>query len=463
MLGGLDHRRRAERTPNRSRVLAVAMMGAGASSFTGALLFGSLPAIAEDLHTTTSVISWLGIAPAIAFAVSMPLFGKLGDHYGHRRVFIAGWAVAAVLSFGAAAAPNAGVLILLRTAGALAGTSTSPAAYGVLARIYEPHERAGPYSKVTVALAVSPIIGVSVGGPLVDAVGWRVMFIGQGAVSIVAVLFAMAMLPETPRRVGVRFDVAGVLALAIGLTSCLLAVNRWRAWGIHHVGLLALAIVGPAALVIFAMIERNASDPLLSPAMLRNRAVTSAMGTSLFVNAGFNGLDVLTPFAARALFGWSASTISYVNAARALGFASGAATARRFARNWPGRGVIWLGHALVVGACGVVALGVHSRSRSWFLAGLVVSSLGTGFARPSIATTITNAVRDEDAGVANGANNMAHQIGASIGQTTLIAVGAGGATGDLTWACLLGGCYAACSLVTASFAGARQPEPAVAK
>ncbi|CAB4731360.1 unannotated protein [freshwater metagenome] len=445
-----DREEREAHPRYRASVVAVAVMGAAASSFTGALLFGALPAIAADLHTSTSVISWLGIAPSIAFAVSMPLFGKLGDLYGHRKVFILGWAVAAVLSLAAAASPNVGWLIALRTAGQLAGTSTSPAAYGVLARIFAPDERAGPYARVTVALAISPIVGVAIGGPLVSSVGWRVLFVGQGIVSAVAVVVAVVLLPQTPCRPGVRFDVAGVLTLAVGLTSLLLAVNRLRSWGIGHLGLQVLVAVGVVSLIAFFVVEQRVAEPLLAPSMLRNRIVAAAMGTSLFVNAGFNGLDVLTPFAARALFDYDTTTISWINGVRAFGFASGAAGARRFLAQRPSRQVIMMGHSAVAASFVIVAFGAHESSVPWFVGGLVIGAFGTGFGRPSLATSITNAVGAHDAGVANGANNMAHQVGASIGQTTLIAIAAGGASGDVAWACLVAAAFAAASLATAS-------------
>lgn len=434
----------------RASVVWVAVMGAAASSFTGALLFGSLPTIARDLHTTTSVISWLGIAPSIAFAVSMPLFGKIGDLYGHRRVFIVGWAAAAVLSLAAAASPNAGWLIALRTAGQLAGTSTSPAAYGVLARVFPADERAGPYARVTVALAISPIVGVAIGGPLVTSVGWRVMFVGQGLVSALAVLVALALLPETPRREGVRFDIAGVCTLAIGLTTVLLAVNRTRSWGVDNPVIWVLGVVGIAALVMFGFVEHRVGEPLLAPAMLRNRTVAAAMSTSALVNAGFNGLDVMIGFAAAALFRYDASTISWINAVRAMGFALGAAGARRFLGARPGHQVVMLGHLVVAVSFAVVAYGASRENAAVFIVAIVVGSFGTGFGRPSLATAITNAVGAADAGVANGANNMAHQVGASVGQTALIAIAASATTGSIAVACLVASGFAALSVLSAA-------------
>ncbi len=445
-----DRAAREQHPRYRASVVWVAVMGAAASSFTGALLFGSLPTIARDLNTTTSVISWLGIAPSIAFAVSMPLFGKVGDLYGHRRVFIVGWAVAAVLAVAAAASPSAGWLIALRTAGQLAGTSTSPAAYGVLARIFPAEDRAGPYARVTVALAISPIVGVAIGGPLVTSVGWRVMFIGQGIVSGLAVLVALVLLPDTPRRAGVRFDVLGVCTLAVGLTTVLLAVNRARSWGLDNPLIWTLAAVGVVGLVAFVVVEHRVAEPLLAPAMLRHRTVAAAMSTSMFVNAGFNGLDVLSGFAAAALFDYDASAISWINAVRALGFASGAAGARRYLAAQPSHRVVMLGHVVVAASFAVVGIGAARESAPIFIVAIVIGSAGTGFGRPSLATAITNAVGPGDAGIANGANNMAHQVGASIGQTMLIAIAASATGGSIAVACLVAAGFAAISVVTAS-------------
>lgn len=445
-----DRDERARHPRYQASVVWVAVMGAAASSFTGALLFGSLPTIARDLHTTTSVISWLGIAPSIAFAVSMPLFGKVGDLYGHRRVFIVGWAIAAVLSLAASAAPNAGWLIALRTAGQLAGTSTSPAAYGVLARVFPPEERAGPYARVTVALAISPIVGVAIGGPLVTSVGWRVMFVGQGIASALAVLVALVLLPETPRRTGVRFDVLGVCTLAVGLTTMLLAVNRVHSWGTDNPVIWLLGVVGVGGLAAFVIVEHRVAEPLLAPAMLRNRTVAAAMSTSMLVNAGFNGLDVLIGFAAASLFAYDASTISWINAVRAMGFALGAAGARRYLAAQPAHRVVMLGHTVVATSFAVVAYGAWRENAAVLIVAIVIGSFGTGFGRPSLATAITNAVGPGDAGVANGANNMAHQVGASIGQTTLIAIAASATGGSIAVACLVASVFAAMSVASAS-------------
>src|SRR5262249_44335721 len=152
-----------------------------------------------------------------------------------------------------------------------------------------------------------------------------------------------------------------------GLTSLLLAVNRLRSWGIDHRGMQVLVAIGIASLVAFFVIEQRVAEPLLAPSMLRHRVVSAAMGTSLCVNAAFNGLDVLTPFAAKALWGWDTTAIAWLNGVRAFGFASGAAGARRFLGARPARQVVRAGHLAVAVSCALVGYGAHATSAPWFV------------------------------------------------------------------------------------------------
>ncbi|MEZ5168221.1 MAG: MFS transporter [Acidimicrobiales bacterium] len=118
--------------PNRQfspRVIQiVALMGVAASSFTITVLSATLPDIADDLDTSTSTVTWVIAGPLLAFAVFTPMAGKLGDLYGHRRVYLLGFAGAAVLALATAAAPNVAFLIAGRILAQACSSSTGPSA-----------------------------------------------------------------------------------------------------------------------------------------------------------------------------------------------------------------------------------------------------------------------------------------------------------------------------------------------
>jgi len=148
-------------------------------SFTITLLVVVLDTVATDLKSTVSVVSWSITAPMLAFAVIGPAFGKLGDLIGHKRVFVCGLLGAGIFAGLTALAPSAPMLILLRTLSAACGSATGPSAMAFTNRMYEPHERVRPLGMWSFVTAGAPVIGVVAGVPLVDLVGWRIIFLVQ--------------------------------------------------------------------------------------------------------------------------------------------------------------------------------------------------------------------------------------------------------------------------------------------
>ena len=412
-----------ERHPRYQRaVLLVLMAGVAASSFANMLLVAALPEIADDLHSRTSVLAWVNIAPSIAFGVSMPLFGKLGDLYGHRRVFIWGWSAATVLAFATAFSPNVASLIVLRTVSQLAGSSTTPAAYAILARTVAPADRPRAIGRLVTVMSASPVVAVVVGGPLVGAIGWRPMFLGQAAIGTVAVLAAVPLLPETRRRADVRFDVAGAVSLSVAIVGLLLALNRVGDWGAGHRAVQALAIVGTGALVVFVAVERRTAEPLVHLSWMTRRDVGAPVAMNVFAHITLMGLSTTSPFLLQRLFGYGTGAIALLTGIRPAAFSLAASMSARHVRTIGTRGVLVTGNVVMTIGSALTAFAVLQHSIVVLVASIVLTGFGVGYGRPSLVTTITDAVDDDDTGAANGLLAMAGQLGSSIGQTLLIAI-----------------------------------------
>ena len=397
------------------------MVGVAAVSFPNSLITAALPLISEDLHARTSVIAWVSIAPAIAFSISMPMFGKLGDLYGHRRMFIIGFSAATVLALATSLAPNVYALIALRTAAQICGTSTIPSSFAMLAIIYPASERPRVFGQLSAVLAVSPVVAIVFGAPLVEALGWRLVFVVQAIPAAITVLVARSRLPETPRRPDVRFDIAGAVALTACLSGSLIAVNRLEEWGATHPVVIAAAACGLIGLVELILIERRASEPLIPLQLLRRRSFSAPIVTMGVTQAGFVGSAPLTAFLLGQRFGYHTIGIGLVSATRPAGFAVASWLADRSAARVGGRVVQFAGNA-ILGLAGLIgAFGVWHQSLILVIISTTASGFGVGYARPGIVTAINNSVDPKDVGMANGLNNMAGQIGSSIGTTALLA------------------------------------------
>ena len=168
----------------RKATMTVLLSGVFTVSFTITLLVVVLDTVATDLRSTVSVVSWSITAPMLAFAVIGPAFGKLGDLIGHKRVFVSGLLGAGIFAGLTAFAPSAPMLILLRTLSAACGSATGPSAMAFTNRMYEPHERVRPLGMWSFVTAGAPVIGVVAGVPLVDLVGWRIIFLVQAPLCI---------------------------------------------------------------------------------------------------------------------------------------------------------------------------------------------------------------------------------------------------------------------------------------
>ena len=200
-------------------------------SFMITLLVVSLKTVADDLNSSTSVISWAITAPMLAFGVVGPAFGKVGDLWGHKRVFVGGLLIAGIFSLMTAFSWSAPSMIVFRTLSAAGGSALGPAAMAYINRMFDPSERVRPLGYWSFVTAGAPVIGVVAGVPLVAIFGWRTIFLIQAPLCLIGCLVALWLLGDTERRKNVKFDILGAVLLGFGSVLILLAINRGPSWG----------------------------------------------------------------------------------------------------------------------------------------------------------------------------------------------------------------------------------------
>ena len=195
-------------------VLAASLLGVFTASFTITVLTVSLADIAEDLGSTASVLTWAVTGPSLAMAVLGPIAGKLADRIGARTVYLWSLAGVALFSFLAILAWNAPSLIAARFIGAALGAAAGPSALAMINRSFPPERRAQALGYWSLVGAGAPVLGVVVGGPLVDAFGWRAIFVIQTPIAIASLVIGFVVLPRSSRGERQKFDIAGAALLA---------------------------------------------------------------------------------------------------------------------------------------------------------------------------------------------------------------------------------------------------------
>jgi EmrB/QacA subfamily drug resistance transporter len=442
-------------------VLAAVLLGLFAVGSTITVLALSVPEMMADLDTDSSTISWVTTGPVLAFAVFGPVAGKLADLRGLRRVYLLSLAAAVVFAALTAAAPNVGAVIACRVLGAAAGAAVGPASLAIINRLFPPGQRAQALGYWSMVAAGGPVIGAIGAGPIVEAFGWRWIFILQAPLMAACCVMAAVVLPAIEPLVGrdgerPRLDGWGATTLGLGCVSLLLAVNRGAAWEWTHPVVLVGFVLAVVFVAGFLAVERRVAHPLLPLGYLRRRNFAVPVAAQFFTNFAYMGAFFLTPLLLQGELGRSVTESTWLSIARPTVFAvagpiAGALTVR-FGERPPS----------VVGAASIVASMVVFGSvgagagNTLVLVALALSGLGMGASSPALAATIANAVEDRDLGIAGAAQQMVNQVGVAIGVQAMLAVqtaraGSVGDVGAYGDAYLFGGAVAAVGLVLSWF------------
>jgi EmrB/QacA subfamily drug resistance transporter len=452
----LFRRRVAHRIGASDRYASVALWtvlaGLFATGFSITILGVALKTIADDLHSTTSTLTWILTAPLLTLAIAMPLAGKLGDSYGHRRIYLIGFGIFTAVAIPTALAPNAAVLILLRVVGAFGGAATGPTSMAIVMHAFDKNDRVKAMGWWSLVGAGAPVIGLAVGGVVVSSIGWRWIFVGQAIVSAIALTIAFFVLRETPTRPAGRFDFAGAASLAVGTVALLLGIQRLRGVGLGDPLALALIAAGPIALALFVRIERRAAEPLLPLHFFEHRNFTASISAQFGANFAYMGSFIITPLLVKDRFGFSDSQSAAAMALRPLTFSLLAPIAGYVAVRTGERRTSIVGMVCVVAAMGAFAVAAFGDRLGFVYCGLALAGVGMGIANPSLVSVVGNAVQPSELGVANAAQSMIAQLGVVIGMGMMSTVQASSnGSGAFVAAYLLGGALAFAAVIAATF------------
>ena len=403
----------------RGHVLLALLVGMAATTFPISVLAASLPAIAREFDTTESAIAWVIALPTLGFAIAMPVLGKMGDLHGHRRVYLWGFAAATVFAALTALAWNAPSLIALRTLGQMCGTATTPAAMALIMMVYPREERVRAMGWWSLVTAGSPTIGLVAGGPIIELVGWRPLFVIQAMGGLAALLAAKRVLPETPRRATRSFDIPGAATLGLGIAALLVAVNQGDSLGWTSPAILTAFALAPVLLTAFVRIEQRSASPLLPLEMFRRRNYTVSVSVQFFKQMAYMGGFVLAPFLLDTEFGYSATLITLIMVSRPLAFSLAGPVSGRVTPIIGERTAGIAATATMAASMAVLAYGAGTGQILPVVVGLVMSGAGNGFGQPPFQVSMANAVDEADLGIASAAKNVAGQVGAAIGITLM--------------------------------------------
>jgi EmrB/QacA subfamily drug resistance transporter len=433
-------------------VLVTVLAGLFASGFTITIMAVSLKDIASDLGTSETALTWVVTGPFLALALTMPLFGKLGDVYGHRRVYLLGFAGFTIGAALTAFAWSGAALIAVRVLGSIPGAATGPTSMALIMRAFPEDDRVKAMGWWALVGAGAPVIGLVAGGPIVDAIGWRWIFVAQVPLSLAALLVGMIILHETPRRTAVPIDWSGATTLGVATVSALLALTLGAQLGWAHPAVIGLVVLAPIGLWAFLRAERRAIEPLLPLEFFRKRDFTASLVSQGSINFAYMGGFIITPLLMENRFGFSVAATSLAMVCRPLANSIASPAGGYLAARIGERPAAVAGTIMVAVSMGLFAVASSAEMVALVFAGLILSGIGLGGSAPSLITVVANTVEPADLGVANAAQQMVAMIGAVAGIQVLSTIQGGSeAASPFTAAYLVGGAVAVVGVVASAF------------
>jgi EmrB/QacA subfamily drug resistance transporter len=383
------------------------------------------PQIAHDFHASSTSLQWIVGGYPLAIAVSLILGGRLGDVVGRKRMFLIGAIGFVAASTLCGLAPDAGFLIAARLVQGTFAALMLPQGFGILREVIPPDEQQKAFAVFGPVIGLSAVLGPILGGSLIDwnlfGSGWRLVFLVNVPLGIVAIGAAIRLLPASPGDRGTRLDLVGtalVCAFSLLIVYPLIEGREdgWPWW--TYVSMAA----GVVVMVAFALQQRHRDRaglaPLVTPSVFSHRGYSAGLVFAIVFFAGLGGTLLCTTLFLQIGQGFSPIKAALSTVPLSIGLVIGASLSGgvlgpKFGRLTLQGGVVLTGVGWLL-----VVLALRGQGTVGFvdlLPGLLVAGAGLGLVVAPMFDTILASVTDAEAGSASGALNAGQQLATSVG------------------------------------------------
>lgn len=388
-------------------VLATAIMGSSLAFIEGSVVNLALPAIQSGLHATSADLQWVMNAYLLMLGSFMLVGGALGDRFGLRRIFMIGTALFGLGALAGAFAPSLHTLIMFRVVQGLGGALLVPGSLALIGNHFDVQERGRAIGIWAGASALTTALGPVLGGWIVDAWGWRAVFMTVAPFAGLTLFIAWWRVPASPASSRARLDFPGAVLLVGSLALLTHALVSPNETSVRWVVVSLALILG----MLFIWREYRAANPMLPLKMFRAPSFSGANLMTFFLYFALSGALYFLPFDLIQVQGYSAlqAGAAFLPFTLILGF--GSSLAGDLIRRFSPRLILTIGPTVT--ALGFMALaipGVHADFVSGFLPGIVLLGIGMTLSVTPLTTVVLESVSEQQAGTASGINNTAARL-----------------------------------------------------
>jgi EmrB/QacA subfamily drug resistance transporter len=395
-------------------IVAGLMLTTFLAALDGSIVSTAMPTITGQLGGF-DLYSWVFSIYLLTSTVTVPIYGKLADLFGRKRVLLVGVVLFLAGSALCGYSQDMLQLVIFRGIQGIGGGAILPIAVTILGDLFPLEQRAKIQGFTGSVWGISAVVGPALGGFIVDNTSWRWIFYLNLPFGILAVLTIVIFFHEKLHTRSHKIDFLGAFCLLLGTSALLLGLTSggrdWAWLSGPSVLVFGVAVVSLAA---FFMVERGAGEPILPLSLFKNRLILVSGIAALLIGGVMIGIVTYVPLFVQGALGASATIAGGVLATMSIGWPIAGSIAGRLMLRWGYRYTALLGGAILL--VSVIMMLVIDRQTSPFYIAFcsLLSGFGLGFSTTSFVVAIQNEVTWERRGVATASNLFLRSLGSTI-------------------------------------------------
>lgn len=399
-------------------VIATVCLGTFMGALDGSIVTVAYPTFTATFRVPVSLVEWVGVAYLLTSASLVAIFGRLSDMIGHKRIYVAGFGVFLAGSVLCGTAAGIGALIAFRVLQAVGSAMLVANSVAILSHTVGGARMGTALGVLETAVSVAQVVGPVVGGLLIQASTWRMIFYVNVPVAIGAMLLARRTLP--PLRTGTRgerFDVAGAVTFGAGLGTLLLGASLGPIGGWASPAVRTLLTAGALLLAAFLVIEGRVRPPMLDLTLFHSRAFTGACAAKLCAYAGSFTVSFVVPFYLQRLLRYGPGAVGIAMTPMPAALAAGSLLGGPLSDRAGSHVLAPLGMAVATVGAYLFTRVAPEHGYAGLAFAMIVLDFGLGlFIAPNDALIMNSAPADKQ-GVAGGVLAMMRSVGMITGLT----------------------------------------------
>ena len=393
----------------RRAITAGLLLGMGLGAMEATVVGTAMPTVIATLGGLAHY-SWVFSAYLLTSTASVPIWGRLSDLYGRRRMYLTGIAIFLVGSTMSGMATSMTALIIARAIQGLGTGAIIPLSMTIVGELYTLAERARTQALFSGVWGLASVAGPLVGGYVTDSLSWRWVFYLNLPFGLLAGVVLMLAYPRTQHTHAVRVDWLGAALLFAGISALLMALGTdggGLAWG--------LTAASAVLLAWFVAVERRVSNPILPLDLLRSPLIARTATVVFLVGMALFGAIAFIPLFVQGVMGATATQAGQVLTPLFLGWVIMSIASARLTVKLGYRSLAITGSLLMtIGFVGLTLVDADSPRSSVLIAGLFIGS-GMGLSMLSLLLAVQHGVARSHLGLATSLNQFSRSVGAAVG------------------------------------------------